>query len=320
MLRPARRETATAGVARTRVGDPPDTADGRRRASRLLWAACEALLSAASEPRALDRALDALVRAFDCAGASLHALGPQGRLERSCARGPWEREPGDLRGVMAVPLSRGDERVGTLELLAHPGRRWSPAQHALMRTAAGALGAALGARLELARLRQQPGRDPVTGLPDARAFHERLAEEVARAAEHGVPLGLLEVDLDHFGALNARYGRAAGDRALAEVALVLKLALRDGDIIARLGGDAFGILLPETDVLPARRVAERLRRTLEEHRFARVGRLTVSTGVVAAPRDGFDPLELMNGVDQALGLAKKGGRRQVVTRASARVH
>ncbi len=320
MPRPARPEPTRSESGRVRAGERPGHADERRRASRLLWAACEALLSAGSDPKSVDRALDALVSAFECDGASLHALGPQGTLERSNARGPWQRHPGDLRAVMSVPLARGDERVGTLELLARAGQRWTPAQHALMRTAAGALGAALGTRLELSRLRQQPGRDTVTGLPDARAFHVRLGEETARVREHGVPLAVLEVDLDHFAALNSRYGRAAGDRALAEVALVLKLALRDGDYIARLGGDAFGILLPETDVLAARRVAERLRRTLEEHRFARVGRLSVSSGVVAAPRDGLDPLELMNGVDQALGLAKKGGRRRVVTRDSAHVH
>lgn len=320
MSQPERPEGDAAVEARARAGEHPGGMLERRRASRLLWTACEALLSAASDPRALERALDALVRAFDCDGASLHVLGPQGDLERSCTRGPWERGPGDLRAAMSVPLARGDERVGTLELLARPGQRWTPAHHALMRTATGALGAALGARLELSRLRQQPGRDTVTGLPDARAFHARLAEEAARAAEHGVPLAVLEVDLDHFGALNARFGRPTGDRTLAEVALVLKLALRDGDYIARLGGDAFGILLPETDVLPARRVAERLRRTLEEHRFARVGRLSLSTGVVSAPRDGVDPLELMDAADQLLGLAKKGGRRRVMTRPRTHVH
>jgi diguanylate cyclase (GGDEF)-like protein len=313
-------EATAHDATRARAGERPDGIQERRRASRLLWTACEALLSAASDPRALERALDALVRAFDCDGASLHVLGARGDLERSCTRGPWERQPGDLRAAMSMPLSRGEEHVGTLELLARPGQRWTPAHHALLRTAAGALGAALGARLELSRLRQQPGRDTVTGLPDARAFHARLAEEAARAAEHGVPLAVLELDLDHFAALNSKYGRPTGDRALAEAALVLKLALRDGDYIARLGGDAFGILLPETDVLPARRVAERLRRTLEEHRFARVGRLSVSTGVVSSPRDGVDPLELMNAVDQALGLAKKGGRRRVVTRPRANVH
>jgi diguanylate cyclase (GGDEF)-like protein len=302
-----------------RSGEEPGGAGERRRASRRLWAACEALLSTA-DPRSLDRALEALLEAFDCDGAALHALAPSGAIERAGARGPWRRAPGDLRAVLSVPLMRGEESVGRLELLARPGQRWRAGQLALLRTASGTLGAALGARLELASLRRQPGRDPVTGLPDARAFHARLSEETGRAKRHGVPLAVLALDLDHFAALNARHGRAAGDRALAEVALVLKLAQRESDFVARLAGDTFGVVLPETDAGPARRCADRLRRTLEEHRFARVGRLTASAGLAAGPRDGLDPLELMNGVEQALALAKKAGRRRVASRAVARVH
>jgi diguanylate cyclase (GGDEF)-like protein len=304
-------------ATRARAGDPDSGSHGsrldalrRRRASRSLWAACEALLAAA-EPRALSRALDTLKQAFDCASVALHALGPSGTLEPWCARGPWRAAPGDLRACVSVPLRRGEEQVGTLDLLARSGAAWSPAQLGLIRTAAGALGAALGARLELQRLRNQPGRDAVTGLPDARAFHQRLEAELRRAVRHGLAVGLVLVDLDHFGALNARYGRATGDRVLGEAALVLRLALRDSDLLARAGGDQFAVMLPEADLLPARRCGERLRRALEQHRFARVGRVTASFGVVAAPHCSMDPLELIDGADRALGLAKKSGRRRV---------
>ena len=296
---------------------PIDGPVERRRASRSLWAACEALLSA-PDPRALNRALDQLGEAFECDGVALYAVGAAGTLEPWCARGDWRPTPGDLRGCMSVPLFRNEQRVGTLDLQARRGQRWSASQLALIRTAAGALGAALGARLELEQLRRQPGRDPVTGLPDASTFHARAGEEMARSRRHGLPVSVVLIDLDHFGALNARYGREAGDATLAEVALMLRLQLRETDIVARLGGDTFGLLLPETDAGPALRCAQRVTRALEEHAFARIGRLTASAGVAAGPRDGMESLELLDQADRSLGLAKKSGRRRAV--ASARPH
>jgi diguanylate cyclase (GGDEF)-like protein len=302
-----------------RAADEPGDRGARRRASRTLWSACEAML-AAGEPRALTRALDRLAEAFDCDGVALHVVGPGGDLEPWCARGTWTTAAGDLRGCVSVPLRRGPERVGTLDLLARAGQPFRPAQMSLIRTAAGAIGAALGARLELQRLRSMPGRDALTGLPDARAFHALLESETARARRHGVPLGLALVDLDHFGALNARFGRPAGDAVLSEAALVLRLALRESDVLARVGDDQFGVLLPETDLGPARRCGERLRHALEEHRFARVGRLTASIGVTASPRGGVEGVELLASGDQALALAKKSGRRRVAAFESAPVH
>jgi len=291
----------------------------RRRASRSLWAACEALLSA-HEPRALNRALDGLVQAFECEGVCLHALGPDGELQPWCTRGAWSSRPGDLRACVTVPLLRGSERVGSLALRLPAGQRWTPAKLGLIRTAAGTLGAALGARIELQRLRHQPGRDAVTGLPDSRAFHARLQAELERARRHGSPLGLVMVDLDRFGSLNARHGRPAGDAALMEVALVMRLTLRESDTLARLGSNRFGVLLPEADAAPAHRCSERLRIALEEHRFPRVGRISASFGVAASPRSGVESLELLDAAERALTVAKKSGRRRVAVDEARHVH
>jgi diguanylate cyclase (GGDEF)-like protein len=258
-----------------------------------------------------------LALAFECDGVSLHAVGPDGDLQPWCARGAWRARPGDLRACLSVPLERAGERVGLLDLRARAGHGWNPGQLSLIRTAAGALGAALGARVELQRLRDQPGRDPTTGLPDARAFHARLDSELGRTRRHGQPLGLVVVDLDRFAALNARYGRSAGDAVLAETALVLRLAIRESDVLARLGADRFAVLLPEADLAPARRCGERIRRAIEEHRFARVGRVSASLGVASSPRCGLEPLELFDGADRALSVAKKSGRRRVVSAASS---
>jgi diguanylate cyclase (GGDEF)-like protein len=291
----------------------------RRRASRSLWTACEAFLSVGEQAR-MDQALDALRLAFDCDGVAVHVVAPSGALEPLCARGAWRSTAGDLRDCMSVPLMRGSERVGTLDLRAHAHRRWRAGQLSLMRTAAGALGAALGARLELDQLRRRPGSDPVTGLPDHKAFQSRFLEELARARRHGLPLALVVVDLDHFAALNRRYGREVGDLVLAEAALVLKLSLRESDILARIEGDGFTLVLPETDAGSAIRAAERVRRSLEEHRFARVGHVSASAGVASSPRDGMEGVELVECAERALAVAKKSGRRRAVSADHAYSH
>ena len=403
----------------------PRLAD-RRAASGCLWDACEALLGSHADPEALPRALDSLLAAFDCDGVALHAVGPQGRLEPWCARGDWQGAVGDLRECIGVPLFRGRERVGALDLRGRKSQRWTPDHQSLVRTASGALGAALGARLELDRLRRAPGRDAITGLADGKAFQQRLLEEFGRAQRSGVPLAMVTLDLDHFGALNARYGKPAadqvlaecalvlkvalrdgdflarlsgdqfgvllpdcdlaparrlaerlrhapgrdavtgladgkafqqrlleefgrahmngvplavvtidldhfaalngrygqpaGDPVLAECALVLKVALRDGDFLARLSGDEFGVILPDCDLAPARRLAERLRHAIEEHRFARAGKLSCSAGVAASPRDGLDATELLSASEQALGLAKKAGRHRTASNGPSHTH
>ena len=317
---PVRPDAPSAEPAAVRASDPRGSGVERRRASRSLWQACEALLSAAAEPRALDRALADLCTAFDCDAVVLRARGPSGELEPWQACGDWATRPGDLRDCLTVPLLRGNDRVGTLDLLARPGQRWKSAQLGLVRAASGALGSALGARFELERLRRQPGRDPATGLPDAQAFRERLAEELARVRMHGAPLAVAVVELDRFTALEKRYGAAVSRAVLSESALVLRLALREADVLARLPGARFAVLLPETEPAAALRVAERLRRTVEDHRFARVGRLGASAGLSTSPRDGLESVEIMDRVERVLALAVKAGRRRSVATESAHVH
>ncbi len=311
---------ATPGLPEGSPGAPLPAAypvAARRRASRSLWQACETLISASADPRALGRALEAMRHAFDCDGVALHVLGPSGQIEPWCARGRWHVPAGDLRDCMSMPLLHGRQRLGSLDLMARPGQHWQPAQLGLIRTASGALGAALGARLELERLRNQPGRDPVTGLPDEHAFRARMLEELERARRHGPPLALTLIELDHFDALHQRYGREVAAGVLSEATVVLKLALRESDVLAhpdpapasRHG--RFVVLLPETQAVAAVRCADRLKRVLEEHRFAHVGRVSATAGVAASPRDGLEAVELIEAARQALALAHKSGRRHV---------
>lgn len=112
------------------------------------------------------------------------------------------------------------------------------------------------------RLAEQASRDPLTGLYNRGYLHEVLEREMARAIRYGDVLSLLMVDLDEFKDVNDEFGHASGDDVLREVARMLRPGLRDGDVLARYGGDEFCVLLPNTDAPAALVVAERLRTQL----------------------------------------------------------
>jgi GGDEF domain-containing protein len=103
------------------------------------------------------------------------------------------------------------------------------------------------------RLERQADADPLTGLANHRAFHDRLRTEVERAQRYGRPLSLACLDVDGFKDVNDQFGHPAGDKVLREVAARLTTVARTADLVARIGGDEFAILLPETQPRRPRR-------------------------------------------------------------------
>lgn len=172
-------------------------------------------------------------------------------------------------------------------------------------TGLGALVRALRAqRQELARLRDQIGADPLTGLANRRAWDEQLPRELARSRRTGRPVSLVLADLDGFKALNDTHGHQAGDRLLREVAAAWRRCLREVDVIARLGGDEFGFILPDCPRDGAMLVAERLRMAVPD---------SVGCSFGVAAWDGYESAaELTERADHALYEAKRGGRDRVV--------
>ena len=158
-----------------------------------------------------------------------------------------------------------------------------------------------------ARLTAQAASDPLTGLANHRAFFEGLHAEAKRARRHGHPLSLVVIDLDHFKHVNDTHGHPVGDRVLVEVAERLSAVARAEDTLARVGGEEFAWLLPETGAHAAWTAAERARRAIGGARFPQVGPLTMSAGV-AELATGASVNELVHAADAALYWAKARGR------------
>jgi diguanylate cyclase (GGDEF)-like protein/putative nucleotidyltransferase with HDIG domain len=161
---------------------------------------------------------------------------------------------------------------------------------------------------ERRRLTEQAATDPLTGLSNHRTFQERLREEVARAGRHGRGLALVLMDLDHFKEVNDAFGHQTGDDVLVECARRLSEEAREGELLARIGGEEFAWLLPEVDGLDAWQAAERARQAITGIPFSGVGRLTLSAGVCDIQEARGDAGDLLRFADGALYWAKAQGR------------
>jgi diguanylate cyclase (GGDEF)-like protein len=175
--------------------------------------------------------------------------------------------------------------------------------------------------LRLARsqtaLREAAQTDPLTGLSNRRAFRARLEVEVKRALRYRTPLTCVMVDMDQLKPINDALGHAAGDRAIAAVAAILREELRETDFGARYGGDEFVILLPHTHAEEGRVFAERACARLHAQALEFGGRrvpLGASFGVACLPADAGDDAadQLVRAADEALYAAKRAGRGRVV--------
>jgi diguanylate cyclase (GGDEF)-like protein len=160
------------------------------------------------------------------------------------------------------------------------------------------------------QLVEQARTDPLTGAANRRAFDERLAEELERAARHGTPLVLALLDVDHFKQVNDAHGHVVGDRVLEELAERVGRQLRSADLLARLGGDEWALLLPGAGYEEASVVVDRVRSEVAALPLAGVP-LTVTIGAAVAPDGHLGPGTLYRAADQALYDAKAGGRNAV---------
>ncbi|HEY1563633.1 MAG TPA: GGDEF domain-containing protein [Gaiellaceae bacterium] len=150
--------------------------------------------------------------------------------------------------------------------------------------------------------------DALTGLANRRALEEILAAEISRAQRFAHQLSVVVIDLDRFKEINDSFGHGAGDVMLRAVSRLLTSLARQGDSVARWGGEEFVVVLPETDLAGAQRLAERLRRTIEAHSVGEM-RTSASCGVATMlPEDTVEAL--LGAADHALYQAKANGRNR----------
>lgn len=173
-------------------------------------------------------------------------------------------------------------------------------------------------RLDLIdKLAQQANHDDLTGLANRRFLMQQARLELARAIRYQYPLSLLMLDIDHFKKVNDAHGHLSGDMVLKQLGKELKLFLREHDLVGRIGGEEFVMLLPETSLEEATVIAERLRQSVEKLSLAILHEqtlaLTVSIGVASSAEVGQDLNSLWQTADERLYQAKAAGRNQVIT-------
>ena len=159
--------------------------------------------------------------------------------------------------------------------------------------------------------------DSLTGLPNRRCFDAKLAQEWSRTFRTESGVALILIDIDWFKQYNDHYGHVLGDECLKQIAqLIGRNIKRPADLAARYGGEEFVILLPETDLAGAVKIAEEVRSAIEaadiEHRGSSAGIVTISAGVASNHQDGvIEPADLLEKADSLLYRAKKMGRNRV---------
>lgn len=216
---------------------------------------------------------------------------------------------GFRRGV-AAGVRIGDDLWGGVLAATFDPVGLSPGSEHQLAHFAELAGLAIANAEDRARLAAMAGTDPLTGLANHRTFQERLREEVGRATRYGRQLSLALLDVDNFKAVSDTFGHQAGDVVLCEVARRLRQAARGGELVARIGGEEFAWLLPETDAESALAAADRARELIAATPFPAVGTVTVSGGVCVLAAAG-DADSLVRFADGALYWAKGHGRNVV---------
>ncbi|MFV3334940.1 diguanylate cyclase [Pseudomonas sp. NY15437] len=168
--------------------------------------------------------------------------------------------------------------------------------------------AAILTQERIGKLNHQAYSDPLTGLGNRRVM-ERALEDWRLC---GKCYAVISMDIDHFKRVNDMHGHAVGDKVLQAFARLLKQNCRDDDLACRIGGEEFILLLPQTDLVAAAEVAERVRHSLESTPIPPAGQVTLSLGVACSEDGQADPIQILARADKLLYQAKKAGRNRVV--------
>jgi diguanylate cyclase (GGDEF)-like protein/putative nucleotidyltransferase with HDIG domain len=220
--------------------------------------------------------------------------------------------PEHPESMVAIPLLARDQMKGVLCLYRiGEDRRFTLGEFKLAILFSELAALAIDSAETRTRLEAEVVTDHLTALYNHRLFHERLAEEIRRSVRQQTASGLVLFDIDDFKRVNDTYGHLVGDQVLQGVASVSRETCRSEDVIARIGGEEFGVILPGSGMNDALALAERLRRAIRSVSFPLVGQITISLGVAASPLHASSPRELIACADLALLEAKAKGKDRV---------
>jgi diguanylate cyclase (GGDEF)-like protein len=219
----------------------------------------------------------------------------------------------DAEALVTIPLIARGAVKGALNMYRlGADARFTDDEFELARRFADAAALALDNAHVRARLQHQAQTDSLTGLYNHRYFHERLREELKRAGATGSTVGVVMFDIDDFKKVNDVYGHGTGDELLRGLADSLAAAVRTEDVVCRVGGEEFGVILTDCRPADALGLARRLAAALSATEVPIVGSSTVSVGLALGPEHAMNPRELVACAEAAMMAAKAGGKDQVV--------
>lgn len=217
----------------------------------------------------------------------------------------------ESRALIAAPLLHESRLVGLLIVHQCSGSRaWKTSDVALVTAIADQLAIAITHASLFAQVRYQAITDGLTGLYNHVYFKNRLKEELKLADRKGTSCSLIMIDLDKLKYINDNFGHPIGDAAIRQVASILKTMLRSGDTAARYGGEEFAVILPETSLLEAALIADRLCTRIRNSHVTGLGRITASLGAASYPKQAITMEELVEKADRAMYKSKNSGRDQ----------
>jgi two-component system cell cycle response regulator len=276
-----------------------------------------ALVTVASSPREKPIVATVGLSAEEAEVQAVAGPPPDGRVARSMTVS-YEYPVGmpspngdPIQHGLIVPIPGDGGAIGHLTVFSRSsGHGFVEGDRRSLEDLAARAGPAIENASRFREARQQADLDALTGLHNRRYFHETLGREVARAQRYGRRLALVVFDLDDFKAINDRIGHLAGDSVLAEVAERVLSVVRSADVACRVGGDEFGIILPESTLSDAEQLAQRMQAAVASRPIGDAGVLQLSAGA-AELRPEDDVTKFFERADDALYRAKESGKAEV---------
>jgi diguanylate cyclase (GGDEF)-like protein len=221
--------------------------------------------------------------------------------------------PTEPEALIVVPLIARSVLKGTLNVYRiGEEAAFTDAEFELAQRLGDAAALALDNAHIRARLEREAQTDSLTGLYNHRYFHERLRRELTLASAEHEHVAVVMIDIDDFKKVNDVFGHAVGDELLAELAGHLRATVRASDVVCRIGGEEFAIIVPRSRAERTVMLAERLAERLEAVELELAGKIAVSIGIAQGPEDAANPRELVACAEAAMMTAKARGKNQVV--------